>query len=250
MLKKLILVFAALVILLVILLVTKGPPKAVVENTPQPTPQQQTVDAAFIAEVPTSTPEPTPIPTATPAPSPKPTQIFDKSYTSLPIDAKFVVLKEYFPQDSYWNTYSLNQTGLTEDEICSYSSSVPCSHSEIGVDYCQYYIGVTDDLFGVWGSIQCQGFASMVSDFLFGKEAPLNVFYDFSQLQVGDNIRLTEYEHSMIVTTVNPGSITVLECNENYEDCRIEWGRVITEEELNSYNYFCVTRLPQEDADS
>ena len=60
---------------------------------------------------------------------------------------------------------------------------------------------------------QCLGYASIISDLLFGYDAPITEFYDFDELRIGDHIRMGWYEHSMIVTDIDwdTDTITVTE---------------------------------------
>ncbi|MEG1427543.1 MAG: hypothetical protein RSC76_07630 [Oscillospiraceae bacterium] len=113
---------------------------------------------------------------------------------------------------------------------------------ENGYEYCNEYDSGTMDLFDYGDNIQCLGFASMISDFLFGKNAPFTEFYDFADLRVGDHIRLLEYEHSMIVTEIDDGTLHIAECNYDYENCQIDWERVVTEDDLSEYACEFITR--------
>ena len=77
-----------------------------------------------------------------------------------------------------------------------------------------------------------------------GKTPPVSTFTDYFQLRVGDNIRLELSEHSMVVRTVEDDGITVVECNSDYEHCRISWDRFLSWEDLDAYSYEleCITR--------
>ena len=92
-----------------------------------------------------------------------------------------------------------------------------------------------DDFFPQYeDEMQCLGYASIISDLLFGYDAPITEFYDFDKLRIGDHIRMGWYEHSMIVTDIDwdTDTITVTEVNADYENCQISWGRQITRSEL------------------
>lgn len=67
----------------------------------------------------------------------------------------------------------------------------------------------------------------MVSDFLFGPDSGVEAFLDYSSLKPGDHVRLTKDQHSFIVLEKTDTYVTVLECNGDYQTCRIRWGRQI-----------------------
>lgn len=48
----------------------------------------------------------------------------------------------------------------------------------------------------------------------------------------------------MVVLTVEDDGITVVECNSDYEHCRISWDRFLSWEDLDAYSYEleCITR--------
>ena len=80
----------------------------------------------------------------------------------------------------------------------------------------------------------CAGFAFMVQDAVFGKNASSTITADFDwdALRVGDHLRIHNSiggEHSIIVLEVNDDSITI--CEGNYNSS-IHWGRVISMDDL------------------
>lgn len=93
-------------------------------------------------------------------------------------------------------------------------------------------------------SLATLALASLLSDLVFGEDAPLTVFYDYSQLRPGDHIRLELTEHSMTMLTVEEDGITVVECNSDYQHCRISWDRFLSWDDLAGYSYEmeCITR--------
>lgn len=124
---------------------------------------------------------------------------------------------------------------MTADEIAMCVTDTPCNHSVYGYGNCNIYNGLMDDFFPQYGDeTQCLGYASIISDLLFGYDAPITEFYDFDELRIGDHIRMGWYEHSMIVTDIDwdTDTITVTEVNADYENCQISWGRQITRSEL------------------
>ena len=139
------------------------------------------------------------------------------------VQTRLELLEDYFPNGMYWNHVGVD------------TSEMPCNHSVNGYENCNVYIGLIDDFFPQYGDeMQCLGYASLISDLLFGYDAPITEFYDFDELRIGDHIRMGWYEHSMIVTNIDRDTdiITVTEVNADYENCQISWGRQITRSEL------------------
>ncbi len=148
-------------------------------------------------------------------------------------------LRDTFPDGSYWNHMGLEEW----DEFTV--TDIPCDHDLYWDTYCNSYTGGIQELFPQFEPMeQCLGFAALLSDLVFGEDAPVSTFTDYTQLRVGDHIRLELTEHSMTVLTVAEEGITVVECNRDYEHCRISWGRFLSWEELAAYSYEmeCITR--------
>ncbi len=145
-------------------------------------------------------------------------------------ERKFAELQELLPDGKYWNHMWQDLPYGAETPFLI--SDTPCEHSVYGELYCNFYNGKTEELFYNDTLCQCLGFASLLSDQLFGRDAPLHVFYDIDSLRIGDHIRLHEYEHSMTVLEKSEDFITVAEVNEDYEDCLISWTRQISYYEL------------------
>ena len=161
------------------------------------------------------------------------------------VKQKFALLREKLPEGKYWNHMG---TDLPFGEGDPWSvTDEPCEHSIYGELYCNFYDGATLNLFPQYGYLcQCLGFASFLSDQVFGKDAPLHYFYDYDQLRVGDQIRLNEYEHSMVVAEKTDEYVKVAEVNADYEDCLISWSREISRYELDelSWDLEFITRYP------
>lgn len=154
-------------------------------------------------------------------------------------------LQEQFPEGMYWN--HMDREDIAYGEETPYSvTDIPCDNWENGELYCNFYNGKTAELFPSDTLCQCLGFASFLSDQLFGTEAPLHMFYDSSLLRVGDHIRLDEWEHSVTVTSISQEGITVGEVNENYTDCMISWSRQLSWEELDelAWDSTYISRYP------
>ena len=148
-------------------------------------------------------------------------------------------LRDAFPDGSYWNHMGLEEW----DEFTV--TDIPCDHDLYWDTYCNSYTGGIQELFPQFEPMeQCLGFAALLSDLVFGEDAPVSTFTDYTQLRVGDHIRLELTEHSMTVLTVAEEGITVVECNRDYEHCRISWDRFLSWEELAAYSYEmeCITR--------
>lgn len=151
------------------------------------------------------------------------------------VQTRLELLEDYFPNGMYWNHVGVDTSEMMADEIAMCVTDMPCNHSVNGYENCNVYIGLIDDFFPQYGDeMQCLGYASLISDLLFGYDAPITEFYDFDELRIGDHIRMGWYEHSMIVTDIDWDTdiITVTEVNADYENCQISWGRQITRSEL------------------
>ena len=151
-------------------------------------------------------------------------------------------LRDTFPEGSYWNHMGLEEW----DEFTV--TDIPCDHDLYWDTYCNSYTGGIQELFPQFEPMeQCLGFAALLSDLVFGEDAPVSTFTDYTQLRVGDNIRLELTEHSMVVLTVDGEGITVVECNSDYEHCRISWDRFLSWDDLaaTSYEMECITRYEE-----
>ena len=84
----------------------------------------------------------------------------------------------------------------------------------------------------------CYGFAAIMSDKIFGTEAPLVTHKSFAKIQAGDHIRIGDY-HSVIGMERNGDVLTVAEGNFNSS---IHWGRQITKSELKSEGFTVYSR--------
>ena len=148
-------------------------------------------------------------------------------------------LRDTFPEGAYWN-----HVGVEDWDEFTVTDS-PCQHDLYWDAYCNTYTGGIQELFPQFEPMeQCLGFAALLSDLVFGEDAPVSTFTDYTQLRVGDHIGLELTEHSMTVLTVAEEGITVVECNRDYEHCRISWDRFLSWEELAAYSYEmeCITR--------
>ncbi|MCR5154730.1 MAG: transglutaminase-like domain-containing protein [Lachnospiraceae bacterium] len=157
------------------------------------------------------------------------------AFTEEYILSKISELKEKYPSGKYWNH------GGVSDE--------PCNHKE-GIYHCNRHDSVIDALY-VHGSIgdQCRGFASLLSDEVFGKEIGAYAFTNYDELRVGDLFRImfrpgTEkrrYHAAMIIEKTDE-YVVVAEANYDFVTCKIRWGAKYTKEYLESCGTWYITR--------
>lgn len=145
-------------------------------------------------------------------------------------------LSLYFEDGSYWNHIGTGKTWSDETLFCI--TDMPCTHSYRSYTYCNVYNGALSAFFPQYGTeMQCLGYASLISDLVFGTDAPISMHHDFSKVRVGDHLRLYLWEHSMVVTEVGTDEngeqyVYVTEVNADYENCQIQWGRKFTQQDL------------------
>ncbi|MDO4459401.1 MAG: hypothetical protein Q4C42_04830 [Clostridia bacterium] len=143
------------------------------------------------------------------------------------VEKKLDYLKKKYPDGKYWahkGSVYLGAETSEEAGVCD----VPCYYPSGRYCASNYYYGKVS-LYGngVANAKQCNGFASLMSDEIFGKNAPLYIKSDINQLRKGDFVRLVNSVHSVLVTDVNhaTGEVTVVECNGDYCSCQIWWTR-------------------------
>ncbi|MDO4459364.1 MAG: hypothetical protein Q4C42_04640 [Clostridia bacterium] len=130
-------------------------------------------------------------------------------------------LKTVYPDGKYWcrNGIVYNHGGV---------SDYPC-----GTCNGNYYYGFCASVTtGAYPAMQCHGFASLMSDEIFGKPSGFsNVKYskhsDLDKLKPGDFVRLYGIVHSILITDVNhtTGEVSAVECNGDGYTCQIWWVR-------------------------
>ena len=156
---------------------------------------------------------------------------FDEKY----IEDKLNGYRYVFPDGYYWNLGGV--------------STCPCSNGT-GTDKCNFYsTGALVRYFYTSDATQCHGFAAMISDMLFGKDAPISTVSSFDELRPGDVIRFENLEHTLMVLSKHDDYITVVECNANYRDCIINWYRKVTKSTFEASDTICITRYPAENSD-
>lgn len=191
------------------------PPEPVtVTPGPQPTP------APTPSLAPTPTPAPTPSPIPTPSPSPAPTAPGTTAPGGTPtgtvagmdlqkIYQAMIALKEQYPEGTHW----------TNDNSYSWHGGIYS------------------------GGRGCAGFAFMLSDAAFGNlPARKLTNFSFSDVRVGDILRINNDTHSVIVLAVYDDHVVLAEGNYNNS---VHWGRTLTAADVQSADYL-LTRYPEE----
>lgn len=179
--------------------------------------------------------------TAEPSPEPKAAPNSQRTAEAEHVLSTLAALREVFPNGKYWNH---NGLALGADELTAPVDSAqlgmdagdidlstalmitgqPCAHST-GINTCNVYAGALRAYYPEYNGTQCFGYASLLSDLLFGVDAPITVFKELDQLRVGDIINYPNRMHTMVVTACSPEDSTVLvtQVNGDYETCRIDW---------------------------
>lgn len=136
-------------------------------------------------------------------------------------------LQKEFPKGKYWNhmSYPYDESSVT---------STPCNH-KAGVYRCNVYNSASTRACGFSIGGQCAGFASMLSDRIFGKDAPVRKFYNYDEIRVGDQARIDNNGHTVFIIEKTDDYVVVAECNADYKTCIINWGRKIPRNRLNGF---------------
>lgn len=142
-------------------------------------------------------------------------------------------LKEAYPDGAYWN-----RGGVTDQA---------CHHARYGTGTCNVYAGVTNGVYPtVARGMQCLGFASKLSDSVFGTDTQVYLYEGYENIRPGDQIRLVAREHSLFVIGKTEDYVVVAECNADYQTCKIEWGRRVTRKQLESTSVLYISRYDRE----
>lgn len=92
------------------------------------------------------------------------------------------------------------------------------------------------------GGAGCAAFAFLLSDKAFGSlPARMTATIDFSQIKVGDILRVNQDTHTVIVLQVTDVGVVIAEGNYNKS---VHWGRTMTKEEVEAASYH-ITRYPE-----
>ncbi len=163
------------------------------------------------------------------------------NFYDLTMEDKLSLVKIMFEHDAYWNTIGA-PSELEGIALHTYISQTPCNHYYNYYTYCQVYNGETENFIPHIANMQCLGFASFVSDILYGTQAEMTMLYDIEQVSIGDHVRLVWSSHSFIVIDISEHTLTVLEVNSDYENCQINWGRTIEKTQIIQEEFFILTR--------
>ncbi len=146
---------------------------------------------------------------------------------------KIIELQLIFPNDMYWNHMGGKSSNPHENNNMYSVTEIPCNHNEYGERYCNAYYGKSDDVYPYEAtSVQCRGFASLLSDLVFGEDAPVRVFENYDELRIGDQARIDGDYHSVFIIDKTDEYVIVAECNEDLKSCKISWGRKIMREDM------------------
>ena len=149
---------------------------------------------------------------------------------------KIIVLQQKLPIGKYWN--NMNEYGFDLFRFGDIFSvtDIPCNHNLNGEYYCKTYEGRSDEAYPYYStSVQCRGFASMLSDLVFGKDAPVYVFEDYDKLRIGDQARIDGDYHTVFIIDKTDEYVVVAECNSDLDTCKINWGRKILREDMSGW---------------
>ncbi len=171
----------------------------------------------------------------------EPIDIFDEKYSQLSFNEKLIKLKQWYPNGRYWNTQGFESEN-GEPQSLTVTTSTPCVHTANDYVFCSTYNGTLYSYFSYDENIQCLAFANLLSDFLFGIDAPVTEHTDLNNVKPGDSIRFVTLTHSAVVTEVTDEGFYLVEVNEDYENCQIQWDRFISKEEISQNNYKVFSR--------
>lgn len=151
------------------------------------------------------------------------------------VDANFIVTSEVTDK-------------LIEDDESNVSTEQTIHEKMLGLKV-QYPEGMpwTNDDFYSWeggifnGGSGCAGFAFLLSDAGFAS-LKAREHTDFSNLRVGDIVRINNDTHSVIILSVDNTQISVAEGNYNSS---IHWGRTFSLEEIKRVGNYILTRYPE-----
>ena len=135
-------------------------------------------------------------------------------------------LQNEYPKGYYWNHANNTANGSV--------TTTPCNH-RINEAYCNTYQGKSTIACGFDIGRQCAGFASMLSDRVFGKDAPVRIFYNYDDIRIGDQARINNNSHTVFIIDKTDDYVVVAECNADYKSCIINWGRKIYRNNLTGF---------------
>lgn len=149
---------------------------------------------------------------------------------------KIIVLQNVFPNNKYWNHMGEEATNPGETNNLYSVTDIPCDHSRYGEMYCNAHYGKSDELYPYKSTCsQCRGFASLLSDLIFGEDAPVRYFENYDELRIGDQARIDGDYHTVFIIDKTDEYVIVAECNSDLQTCQIQWGRKILRKDLSGW---------------
>lgn len=172
------------------------------------------------------------------------TVVLPEVAAGLPVQVTGVTSNGYFQVSINGQTFYIHGIGLSAAEAESAASNQV--YETIMAQKTVFPEGMhwTNDNYYGWkggiytGGFGCAGFAFAVSDAFFG-DAPAKIHRDYSNMRVGDILRVDNDTHSVIVLEVRENSVVVAEGNYNSS---IHWGREIPKERLIDPSSYIMTR--------
>lgn len=159
---------------------------------------------------------------------------------------KMIELQDIFPSGMYWNHMGKDQTNPEETNNIYSVTDIPCNHYQNGEIYCNAHYGKSDELYPYKSTCsQCRGFASLLSDIVFGPDAPVRYFENYDELRIGDQARIDNDYHTVFIVDKTDEYVIVAECNSDLETCKICWGRKILRENMDGWY---ISRWEKEDS--
>ncbi len=150
--------------------------------------------------------------------------------------AKIEEIKKTYPDGMFWNHMGTDEDNYEEGK--SYVTSEPCNHNKNNTKFCNIYRGKSNEAYpyAVAGR-QSVGFASLLSDLVFGKEAEAYSFTEYDKVRVGDQARIDDDTRTVFIIGVYKDYIEVAEVNYDGASCQINWGRSIEKSKLGDAFY-------------
>lgn len=149
---------------------------------------------------------------------------------------KIILLQKEFPTGKYWNHMGQEINNLNEANTVYSVTDIPCNHNRYGELYCNIHHGKSDELYPYDATCnQCRGFASLLSNLVFGEDAPVRYFEDYDELRIGDQARIDNDYHSVFIIDKTDEYVIVAECNSDLNTCQINWGRKILRKDMEGW---------------
>lgn len=129
----------------------------------------------------------------------------------------------------YYEGYLTNGKPITETNI-----KAMLAEAEKGMpsgtkwDTSSFYNYGTRAFIGYGNAYACSAFAGALSDYMFGKDAPVTKHQNFNEIKVGDIIDLnnseTGYGHAIFVTGIQPTTSDSFEFTNGNSGGKVNWG--------------------------